>query len=299
MARSNAGCLHHSPRGWGGGDLSGVSQTLGPPDPWAAQQDHAPSCRKGPHVPGALGLRGARHSFMAAQGSEPVDASSRLVSGAGPRGHLRPLPRGSKGTAQTQTCFSTGRRGFSVQLSSWNRMRETEAVEGGPLPGVLGGAVAGQGKPGAPCCLVLRVPVCALGLNTGLAASRSGSLPCLRVACPGPFVCSCGAAASLWYRRPCVCHTPQGTVDVPVCDLMLVLSCWLQREVDVGGQQPGGQSSITGGLWGLSGWGVLPAGPQRLFESAVASGQGHFIVSGLVITCDRAQALSLCSLGRP
>lgn len=55
MARSNAGCLHHSPRGWGGSDPSGVSQTLGLPEPWAAQQDHAPSCRKGPHVPGALG----------------------------------------------------------------------------------------------------------------------------------------------------------------------------------------------------------------------------------------------------
>ena len=189
---------------------------------------------------GPSGCEAQLHGCTGEQASR-CQQSSALRSRA--RGHLRPLPRGSKGTVQTQTCFSTGRHGFSVQQSSWNRMRETEVVEGGPLLGVLGGAVAGQGKPGAPCCLVLRVRVCALGLNTGLAASRSGSLPCLLVACPGPFVCSCGAAASLWYRRPCVCHTPQGTLDVPVCDLMLVLSWWLQRAVDVGGQQPGGQSS--------------------------------------------------------
>lgn len=179
-------------------------------------------------------------------------------------------------------------------------MRETEAVEGGPLPGVLGGAVAGQGKPGAPCCLVLRVPVCALGLNTGLAASRSGLLPCLWVACPGPFMCSCGAAASLWYRRPCVCHTPQGTVDVPVCDLMLVLSCWLQRGVDVGGQQPGGQSfyyrRALGPEW-LGGSCLLD--PEGSLRRLLHLGRGISLFLAWFTTCDRAQDLSLCSLGRP
>lgn len=110
---------------------------------------------------GPSGCEAQLHGCTGEQASR-CQQSSALRSRA--RGHLRPLPRGSKGTAQTQTCFSTGRHGF---FGSAVFMEQDEGDggrgRGSPAgcPGRCSGRAGEAGSPllpGPPCPCVCSWP---------------------------------------------------------------------------------------------------------------------------------------------